>query len=168
MPVGRNCAYNILFKNNIIVVALSGPQSRPQFERATGSSVILICNQLSYWYPDWGRLAPQGGRATERPPGHNGRQTALRRQIHTGVVGYSLLHLLRSASAIARKFCFQNAPERYGGFCRQSKPHGLSAFCFQCDLYVSGMERPSAYAATKSRSRNGPGPSRTTAHASRP
>ena len=42
-------------------------------------------------------------------------------------------------------------PERYGGFCRQSKPHGLSAFCFQCDLYVSGMERPSAYAATKSR-----------------
>ena len=40
-----NCAYNALFLNNFLMVAISGPQSRPQLERATGSSVILICNQ---------------------------------------------------------------------------------------------------------------------------
>ena len=40
-----NCSFNTLFLNNFLIVAISGPQSRPQLECATGSSVILICNQ---------------------------------------------------------------------------------------------------------------------------
>ena len=40
-----NPSFNTLFLNNFLVAAFSGPQSRPQLERATGSVVTLICNR---------------------------------------------------------------------------------------------------------------------------